>query len=384
MMAKFNDPFIVWRKLFLINVKKYKITKSCEIALIITYALVHCLLLYYMFTNFSVNLLIRYGPVTIFYIFMLAATIFSVALEEELSEGLTFLDENCWPLNTIGKDAQIKLERKCRMINTCTALVVLIILSAIIVNYPCFGDQRDFFICVKVFEEYFGQWSFIPYYFYFITSPFFYYNSFKLCFTFVYAVLEAELQFFLIEGYLLQMYKMDYLKHWKCLKDTRYQQELGKSLRVCIAHHIALKKSVKMIVKITVNGMPIFLLLGCLLYISCFTFVINLADSMTNILKIRIFLLGASSVCVTVLLCWNGQQIIDVTNSIFSALTGAPWYFWDLDNVKILLIFITNCTKNDSITMAGICLDYKLFASLLRISFSYALVLFNLRKSSLS
>ncbi|EFA01415.1 uncharacterized protein LOC107397624 [Tribolium castaneum] len=383
-MVEFNDPFIVWRLIFMINFKKYKIPKFCEIALIVIYSLIHCLLLYYIFTNFNVNLVIRYGPIMIFYIFMIAATIFSVALEEELSGGIAYLDEISWPLSTIGKEAQLKLKRKCRIINMCIAFVLLIILSEIIVNYPSFGDQKDFFICVKVFDDYFGEWSSIPYYFYFTASPFFYYYYFKLCFTYVYAVLETQLQFFLIEGYLLQTYKIDNLKRWEYLKDTRYQQELGKSLQFAIAHHVALKKMVNVIVSLSVNGMPLFLLLGFLLYISCFTFVINLADTMTNILKIRIFLLGASCVCVTVLLCWNGQQIIDVTNSIFSTLTGAPWYFWDLDNVKILLIFITNCTKNDSITMAGICLDYKLFASLLRISFSYALVLFNLRKSSLS
>ncbi|EFA01347.1 odorant receptor 259 [Tribolium castaneum] len=384
MMPEFNDPFLVWRMIFTINFKKFKITKFCEIVLIVIYALVHCLLLYYTFTNFSANLLIRYGPVMIFYIFMIAATTFSIALEAELSEVITFLDEICWPLNMIAEDAQVKLQRKCRIINMCIAFLVLIILSAIIVNYPFFGDQRDFFICVRVFEEYFGEWSFIPYYFYFAASPFFYYNYFKLCFTFVYAVLEAGLQFFLIEGYLLQTYKVDYLKRWKCLKDNRYQQELGKSLRLCIVHHIALKKLVKMIVNLTVNGMPIFLLLGSLLYISCFTFTINLVNSLTNILKTRIILMGASCVGVTVLLCWNGQQIIDVTSSIFTTLVGAPWYFWNLDNIKILLMFITNCTKNDKIVLAGICLDYKLFASILRISFSYALVLFNLRKASVS
>ncbi|EFA01413.1 odorant receptor 236 [Tribolium castaneum] len=384
MMSEFNDPIIVWRMIFMINFKKHKITKFCEIVLIEIFSLIHCLLLYYIFTNFSVNLLIRYGPTTLFGIFIIAVTIFSVALKKKLSGAIDILDEICWPLNMIGKEAQLKLERKCRMRNMCTAFVVLINLTVIIVNYPCFGDQRDFFICIKVFEEYFGEWWSIPYYFYFITIPFFCYNYHKLCFTFVYAVLETELQFFLIEEYLLETFKMGYLKRWKYLENTQYQQELGKSLRFTIAHHIALKKMVKVIVNVTVNGMPLFLLLGFLLYISCFTFVINLADSMTNILKIRIFVCGASCVSVTVLLCWNGQQIIDVTNSIFSTLIGAPWYFWNLDNIKILLMFITNCTKNDCIVLAGICLDYKLFVSIVQISISNALVLFKIRNASAS
>nr|XP_015834084.1 PREDICTED: uncharacterized protein LOC107397674 [Tribolium castaneum] len=130
-------------------------------------------------------------------------------------------------------------------------------------------------------------------------------------------------------------------------------------------------------------GMPFFLVFGVLLLISCFTFIINFADTTTNTVKVQAFMFVVTALCNTVLFCWNGQQLIDVTNSIFLTLGGAPWYHWNVENIKILLMFITNCTKNDSIVLAGICLDYKMFVSVFRISVSYALVLFNLRKRSL-
>nr|XP_015840268.1 PREDICTED: uncharacterized protein LOC107399102 [Tribolium castaneum] len=140
----------------------------------------------------------------------------------------------------------------------------------------------------------------------------------------------------------------------------------------------------KMVVNVTMTTMPFFLVFGVLLLISSFAFIINFADTMTNILKIRMFMFALSIMCVAVVLCWIGQQVIDVTSKIFFALVGAPWYFWNAANIKILLMFITNCTQNDSIVLAGICLDYNLFVTMVRISVSYALVLFNLRKNSVA
>ncbi|XP_044272086.1 uncharacterized protein LOC123015997 [Tribolium madens] len=138
-----------------------------------------------------------------------------------------------------------------------------------------------------------------------------------------------------------------------------------------------------MIVNLTLTGMPFFLLLGVLFLISCLGFIINFADTMTNILKIRIFMTVITAIYMTILFCWTGQQLIDVSNNLFFSLIGAPWYYWNLKNIKILLILIINCTKNDNIVLAGICVDYKLLVVILRISVSYALVLFKLRKSSL-
>ncbi|XP_044260132.1 uncharacterized protein LOC123008309 isoform X2 [Tribolium madens] len=138
-----------------------------------------------------------------------------------------------------------------------------------------------------------------------------------------------------------------------------------------------------MIVNLVLTGMPFFLLLGILLLISFFAYIINFEDTMTNILKIRIFMSSVSGVFIAVLLCWSGQQLIDVTSNIFYVLGGAPWYYWSLKNIKILLIFMTNCTKNESIVLTGICMDYQLLVAVLRISVSYALVLHDLRKSSL-
>ncbi|XP_044256964.1 uncharacterized protein LOC123006500 [Tribolium madens] len=383
MVSEFNDPFIMLRKIFFNNSINDKITKFFNVLLIIIYSLVHSLQIYYMYKNFSMNLLVRYSPTTLFVLFAIVTTVFSVAFEKKIFEMSTILDQLCWPLSMIQKKAQIKIERKCQIINIFTSIVSLVFLSSTIVNSPWFGSQKDFFICFIVFEEYFGEWSFIPYYCYFVGITFLYYHFLRACFLFVYGFLEVQLQFFLIEEYLSQIYEIDDEKNWDYLQDIRYQEGIGKSLRLCIKHHNDLKKLVKMIVNIVLKGLPLFVLFGILLLISSMAFIINFADTMTNIIKIRIYSYLASNLCISILLCWIGQQLINVSSNIFFTLAEAPWYFWNRDNRIIFLIFMTNCIKNESIVLAGICVDYQLIVSVLRTSASYVLVFYNLRKNGL-
>ncbi|XP_044264777.1 uncharacterized protein LOC123011421, partial [Tribolium madens] len=231
---------IMLRKIFFINDKK--ITKFSTVLLIIIYSLIQCLQIYYMCKNFSLNLLIKYSPVTIFFLFMIVTAIFCMTMDKKICEMVTFVQKTCWSLNMIRRDAQIKFEKKCQVINICIFFILLLNIIGMIVNYPHFGSQKDFFICFTVFEEYFGEWSFIPYYCYIVGTPLLYYYYLKICFICVYGILQVQLQFLLIEEYLLQIYEIDHLKSWKYLQDAQYQQEIGNMLRHCITHHIALKK----------------------------------------------------------------------------------------------------------------------------------------------
>ncbi|XP_015834108.1 uncharacterized protein LOC107397684 isoform X2 [Tribolium castaneum] len=372
-MEKLDDPFITLRKMVFIEAKNCKIARFCDVLLIVLYSLAQCLHLYYMCQNFNLNLLIRYGPILISCLLVIVTAVISVGLDKEIFEVYTVCWKISWPLNFLRKDAQTKLRRKCQIINRGILCSALLFLTTVISTFPCFGSVRDFFICVEVYEKYFGEWSFIPYYFYFAAAPFLYYHFFRVCYVFAYAFLHAQLQYFLIEEYLLETYQTNDLKGWKYLQDTRYQQEIGKSLLLCITHHIALKKYVKISQNLVLIGMPFFLVLGVLLLINSFGFITNFGDTMSNILKIRILIFVACGVSITIVMCWIGQQLIDVTSEIFVTLGGAPWYFWNRDNNNILLMFLTNCTKNESFILAGICI--------VRLTVSYTLVLYNLRES---
>ncbi|EFA11626.1 odorant receptor 264 [Tribolium castaneum] len=378
-MVYLKDPFITLRVMFL-NFNKYKIVKCCDFSFIIFYSLVFCLQIYYLISYFSANPLIRYATTILLVLWGIVGAILSVTLEKQILEATAFLDEMCWPLNMVRKEAQTKLERSCRIINIYITCSLLLILITVVFNMLCFSSQRDFFINIQIFEEYFGELSHVFNGLYFTGFPYLCYHGARLCYVFVYAILQIQLQFSLIEEYLLQVYEIDCLKSWRYLRDTRYQQEMGKSLRLCITHHNALKKFVKMINDMSLICMPFCLVLGVLILISCLAFVINFGDTLTIFVKLRILIFVVSCLCVLSVFCWSGQQLTDVSSYIFLTLARAPWYYWRLENIKILLTFSTNCTKNDSIVLAGIRLEYMLFVSMLRISCSYALVLFNLRK----
>nr|XP_015834109.1 PREDICTED: uncharacterized protein LOC107397685 [Tribolium castaneum]XP_015834110.1 PREDICTED: uncharacterized protein LOC107397685 [Tribolium castaneum] len=317
------------RTILFIDMNTYKILKLFNVLLNVIYSLIHCLLVYHMFKNLNINLIIRYGPAVLFLILVIVGAVFSVYLEKDILEIVTLFRKTRWSLSMIKKDARIKLEKKCKIINIFILFLVLLIISTITINAPYFGDQRELFICIQVFEEYFGEWFFIPYNFFFVAFPFLYYNFFKLWMTFVYGILEAQLQFFILEEYLCGTFETDFRKNWEYLQDTRYQQEIGTSLRLCIAHHINLKKLIKMIQNVTLMVMPFFLVLGVLILISSFSFIINFADTMTTIAKIRMVISAISMVGITILLSWIGQQVIDVTSDIFVTLGGASWYYWN-------------------------------------------------------
>ncbi|EFA01399.1 odorant receptor 213 [Tribolium castaneum] len=382
-MAKFNDPFKFVRTIIFVDMNSYKVIKTCNVLLNIIYSLIHCLLIYYLCKNLEINLLIRYAPAILLFILVIFGAVFSIYMDEDILEVRSVFRENRWSLSVLKENSQTKLGRKCQFINIFILLVLLLIVSTLAINAPCFGNQRELLICIQVFEEYFGEWSFIPYYFFFLGFPLLYYNFFRLWMTFVYGLLEGQLQFFILEEYLCGIYETEDSKSWKYLQDSRYQQEIEKSLRLCISHHIGLKKFLKMVENQTLKVMPFYLVFGVLILICYFSFIINFADTVTTIGKIRMFMTAICMMGVAILLSWIGQQLIDVTSDIYFTLGGAPWYYWSQKNAKLLLMFLTNCTKNESVTLAGISLDFTLFVSIVHTTLSYALVLYNLRESSL-
>ncbi|RZC41898.1 hypothetical protein BDFB_015158 [Asbolus verrucosus] len=69
---------------------------------------------------------------------------------------------------------------------------------------PMWGDQSEIF-CRGVFDEYFGTWFKISYYIYFGTGPFMVFTAVRLCFVLLYTIFRLQVQFQLINEYILQI-----------------------------------------------------------------------------------------------------------------------------------------------------------------------------------
>lgn len=56
--------------------------------------------------------------------------------------------ESCWSFDVINTKTQVKLLKKCLIINTVILTILIIVASTIILHWPVFGSQNDHFICV--------------------------------------------------------------------------------------------------------------------------------------------------------------------------------------------------------------------------------------------
>ncbi|KAJ3621465.1 hypothetical protein MTP99_003595 [Tenebrio molitor] len=68
------------------------------------------------------------------------------------------------------------------------------------------------------------------------------------------------------------------------------------------------------------------------------------------------------------------------TGLVLDTLSQCSWYNWDYKTKQVLLIFMANSLKPCTFTFAGFQVDKKLAVSIFRIGYTYALVLYNLKK----
>nr|XP_015833778.1 PREDICTED: odorant receptor 43a-like [Tribolium castaneum] len=138
------------------------------------------------------------------------------------------------------------------------------------------------------------------------------------------------------------------------------------------------------ILQIVRRAIPIFFCLSIICSVTVIFFILNYLENSntSNLLKIRLVLVG---ICVAVVLYTYseaGQLLSDDTSQVFDTLATCSWYEWDTKNRKMLLMFLLHSLKPIKFYWGGFALDYRFGGSVVRTTFSYALVLYNLRKSS--
>nr|XP_015839646.1 PREDICTED: uncharacterized protein LOC107398787 [Tribolium castaneum] len=125
--------------------------------------------------------------------------------------------------------------------------------------------------------------------------------------------------------------------------------------------------------------MPLYIILGCLNFISLLFFASDGLQNASNILKARLCVVLIVCCLVLSMFAEAGQALSDETSGVFDTLLTCPWYLWDKNNKKVLSIFLSNSFQPDSISVAGITLNYDFAVALLKTSSSYALVLYNMK-----
>lgn len=145
-----------------------------------------------------------------------------------------------WPIDICGpkvkQDILKNAEKDVRLY-----YVVLVILGiASLAMCPFWGDQREWVFCIQVYEYYCGQWAIIPYYIYCATAPWLAFSAIRINFIVVYAILQLRMQVFLINQHIAEISVV--YEDVKKIENLEYQNKIFRKLRLCISHHVILKR----------------------------------------------------------------------------------------------------------------------------------------------
>ncbi|EFA02949.1 odorant receptor 165 [Tribolium castaneum] len=361
-----TNPYSSLKKVF-INFAYSKIMIVYTSATLIFHILSLMLEIYYLATNFSVELICRYGCMMCLITYMVTAKFFGMLFSNQFK----FLEEQClldfWKAFNSGPTTQRLILKESSKMNRKIHLALTFYVILAIIMLPIWEDVNDFFMFSQVYENYFANWAPVLYYFYISTFVWCSYYSFHFAGVIMYLTLLLDLQFRLINDKITE------------IDQNSTQNEICGTLRLCISHHIALKRWMNKLANSVDTAMPVFILLGALSTIAVSFFVLNTLQSTSVILKIRLATITVCNLIVVATFAELGQIFSDQNNSLLEHLMDSPWYLWDVENRKTLLMFMANCMKPKTFSWGGITLDYSFALSIFKTSFSYALVLYQLR-----
>lgn len=88
---------------------------------------------------------------------------------------------NFWPIDFCGPQVQKFILKNSEKMNKTYCIILALFGVTGLAMLPVWGDEKDWFLCVTVYQHYFGKWTKIPDYIYFITASWlsFFCNSAK-------------------------------------------------------------------------------------------------------------------------------------------------------------------------------------------------------------
>ncbi|EFA01342.2 odorant receptor 171 [Tribolium castaneum] len=361
-----DNPYIVLRRVFV----DFAFTSHMIIYTKITFVFHFLTLLletYYMITNFNVELFSRYGCMMCLMTYIVLAKL----LEILFARHIKFLEEerlsHFWKLEESSEETQKVVNAESSKIRKKTFFVLSWFVALGFVLFPIFGDLNDLFMFGRVYRNYFGSWAIIPFCIYVSTFPSIAYNSICLPAVVSYFIFHLNLQISLIND-----------KLGKISEKSR-QSEIYQKLCSCVAHHVRLRRWTNIFQNELESALPFYLFLGAINSIAVSFFILYNLQNMTLIFEIRLVVISVCNVLILWIFAEAGQEFSDNSDSIFDAVVACPWYSWNAQNRKIMLIFMLNCLKPMTFSWGGVKLDYQFTVTIVKMSYSYALVLYNWR-----
>ncbi|RZC22681.1 hypothetical protein BDFB_011490, partial [Asbolus verrucosus] len=198
---------------------------------------------YFIITNISLELIIRYSTMLLVHCHCMCAMIFLSIFEKNIIDLDSFFTDFAWSIDTAGEVTARNIKSTSVKINRIIYVVLGVNLIIMIIYFPLCGDQSELFIWERVCDHYFGVWSKLFYHIYFATIPSMVYSGVRLGFILIYVIWNMKNQVLLIIAYILKISDdFDDLDDLQKLHSVQYQKAIFKRLCLCIKHHISLKR----------------------------------------------------------------------------------------------------------------------------------------------
>ncbi|EFA02951.1 odorant receptor 197 [Tribolium castaneum] len=373
---KFDDRFIVFKKIFF-EFAYSKEMKIYNMICLVFHSFSFVLQVYFIVQNFSVELITRYGCILAVFLYLIAAMSFAIFIEKQVKMLEVETTSFFWPIDCCGPQVKKLIYDRSARINILNYFTLAWFTLFGIIMLPVWGDQSEWFLCIQVFQQYFGSCWKLFYYFYFSTCPMIAFTAFRLPGLMLYGILHIDLQLVLIYQKIAQLSARRIFSE-NIVDNAHYQKTVFRKLKLCISHHVKLKTCLRKLIELIQMAMPVFIFVGAVCSIAVLFFLLYVFSSSSHILKIRLAISVVSNVLIVYTFSAAGQAIADETSHVFDTLMTCPWNAWNNKNRKVLLIIMSNTLRPLTFTLAGITLNYKFGLTMIRISYTYALILYNL------
>ncbi|EEZ97782.1 odorant receptor 199 [Tribolium castaneum] len=376
-----DDPFSFIRKIFI----DYGYSKKINYYNRVTFTFNTCSILlesYYMITNFSLDLFVRYGGALSLMLYHVVTQFLVIAKQKSLEQLLEESKSYFWKADIFNSSVKNQILKSCNHMQRKFCLLWTPFVACGIVLLPVWGDFTESHIFPQVYKAYFGHWSPIFYYFCISSYPFAVYTSIRLPAIALYLFLQAHFQIVLLNQKILQISKNNDLDETTIFENMEYQKTIYRNLRSCISQHVALQKYITRILVSIQKAIPVYFCLAVLCLIAVIFFVLNnLNMSASNHFKARIFVSGVCGSLILYTFTEAGQLLADTTGDIFNTLMQCPWYYWNIKNRTVFMIFMLHSLNPLKIDWGGFTLGYSFGGAVIRTCCSYAVGLYNLRES---
>nr|UTN00945.1 odorant receptor [Semanotus bifasciatus] len=292
------------------------------------------------------KLIPNYISIALFVQPVFVASIATLNFSNKYLENIRSTFNDYWAIDCAGEVLEKKILRECNYLKIFAVLFVAMSVTGHLTGVlPLVGDEEDINPVLVVMKIIYPTWSMpIVLIIYYVVAII---NGCTLCYPILHGVCvicHMNFQLDLLNEHLLKI-SDDYLwetdDDFKLLSDKIYQEIIRQRLKICVIHHITLRRLTALYVKGSRMSM-LLIPVGSVVPVAACYFILYEISPRSNFRMVMILILFTLAI---VSLCVVGQKFNDKDEKVFQLASKCPWHYWDNQNRRTLLIFLTAATR---------------------------------------